>query len=85
MNAFLRVRLFRAMLLGSILALGPAQANQIIRETAGTVNLEVSKGVLIRLDRPAHTIFVADPKVADIQVKSPRLVYVLGKRPGEPP
>jgi pilus assembly protein CpaC len=28
-------------------------------------------------------VFVADPKIADIQVKSPHLVYLLGKQPGE--
>lgn len=83
MNALLKLCLFPAMMLGIALGSVPANANQVIRETAGIVNLEVSKGILIRLDRPAQTIFVADPEVADIQVKSPRLVYVLGKKPGE--
>lgn len=83
MNVFIKRCLFTALLFGSVLAWMPAQANQVIRETAGTVNLEVSKGILLRLARPAHTIFVADPDVADIQVKSARLVYVLAKKPGE--
>lgn len=49
----------------------------------GQINLEVNKGILIRLDRPANTVFVANPEIADIQVKSPRLIYVLAKKPGE--
>ncbi|MCZ6607214.1 MAG: type II and III secretion system protein family protein, partial [Alphaproteobacteria bacterium] len=37
----------------------------------------------VRLDRPASTVFIADPEIADIQVKSPSLVYLLGKKAGE--
>ncbi len=47
------------------------------------LNLEVNKGALLRLSRPAATIFVADPGIADVQVKSPRLIYITAKRPGE--
>jgi len=45
--------------------------------------LEVGKGTLIRLPRPAGTVFVASPDIADVQVKSPELVYVSAKAPGE--
>jgi len=45
--------------------------------------LEVGKGTLIRLPRPASTVFVASPDIADVQVKSPQLVYVTAKSPGE--
>jgi pilus assembly protein CpaC len=37
---------------------------------------------LIRLARPASTVFVANPDIADVQVKSPQLVYVTAKSPG---
>ena len=37
----------------------------------------------MRLDRPAGTVFVANPEIADIQVKSPSLVYLFGRAPGE--
>ena len=47
------------------------------------LNLEVNKGALLRLSKPAATIFVADPAIADIQVKSPRLIYITAKQPGE--
>ncbi|GEQ99920.1 fimbriae assembly protein [Iodidimonas gelatinilytica] len=45
--------------------------------------LETNKGVLLRLDRPASDIFIANPEIADVQVKSPRLIYVFGVAPGE--
>lgn len=47
-----------------------------------TVELEVNKGILVRLPQPASAVFVANPAFADISVKSPTLVYVMGKRTG---
>lgn len=47
-----------------------------------TVELEVNKGILVRLPRPASAVFVANPAFADISVKSPTLVYVMGKKTG---
>ena len=44
--------------------------------------LEAGKGTLIRLARPASTVFIANPEIADVQVKSPQLVYVTAKSPG---
>src|SRR5437879_5347746 len=45
--------------------------------------LEVNKGTLVRLTGPAATVFVANPDIADVQVKSPTLVYISAKAPGE--
>src|SRR5690348_6000808 len=45
--------------------------------------LEAGKGTLIRLPRPAATVFIANPDVADVQVKSPAMIYVNAKAPGE--
>ncbi len=47
------------------------------------VSLEVQKGKLLRLPRPASSVFVADPEIADVTVRSPTLVYVTAIRPGE--
>jgi pilus assembly protein CpaC len=47
------------------------------------VLLEAGKGTLIRLPRPAGTVFIANPEIADVQVKSPSLIYVNAKTPGE--
>ncbi|HEY4135591.1 MAG TPA: type II and III secretion system protein family protein, partial [Alphaproteobacteria bacterium] len=47
------------------------------------INIEVNKGRLVRLDQPVTSVFLADPAIADVQVKSPTLVYVFGKKAGE--
>lgn len=83
------VRLALACILGLGLTagmatpLGPAGAVEFVTTTGAALQLEVNKGRLVRLDRPAGTVFIADPEIADIQVKSPRLVYLMGKKPGE--
>jgi pilus assembly protein CpaC len=61
----------------------PALAAQVVGGAGNAVTLEVKKGSLVRLTRPASTVFIADPEICDIQVKSPRLIYLLGKKPGQ--
>ncbi|NNE83898.1 MAG: type II and III secretion system protein family protein, partial [Alphaproteobacteria bacterium] len=63
----------------------PALAQSSIRDLGtndSSLEIEVNKGVLVRLPRPASAVFVANPGFADIAVKSPTLVYVMGKRTG---
>jgi len=60
-----------------------AQGADIIPPADTLLPLEASKGKLIRLVRPASEVFVVDPSVADVQVKSNRLIYIFGKNPGE--
>ena len=70
--------------LGAVLALAwaaPAWAQQAMPPARELV-LEIRKGQLIRLERPAAAVFVADPEVADVQAHSPTLVYVFGRRSG---
>lgn len=67
-----------------ILATPPVLAAQDLAAGAGQgIFLDANKGTVVRLNRPAVTVFVADPDVCDIQVKSPRLIYLMGKRPGQ--
>src|ERR1700760_690613 len=61
----------------------PVSAQELIRPSGAPITVDVSKGVLISLDRPADTVFVADPSIADVQVKSPKLIYLYGKEPGD--
>jgi len=61
----------------------PVLAQELIRPSGAPIAVDVSKGVLISLDRPADTVFVADPTIADVQIKSPRLIYLYGKEPGD--
>jgi pilus assembly protein CpaC len=76
-----------------VLALGLAGASlglssnaraeaEVIDAPSSQLNLEVGQGRLIRLDRIPASIFLADPTIADIQVKSPTLVYITGKSAG---
>lgn len=58
-----------------------AQA-EVVSGAATEIQLELGKGRLIRLDQPAATVFIADPTIADIQIMSPTLVYVVGKALG---
>lgn len=63
----------------------PALAQSSIRDLStndNSLEIEVNKGVLVRLPKPASAVFVANPGFADIAVKSPTLVYVMGKRTG---
>ena len=57
-------------------------ASQIVSPTGAPIALDVSKGVIIRLDRPCSSVFVADPDIADVQLKSPTVLYVMGKGAG---
>lgn len=61
---------------------GYAAAGNVIAPDS-TTTVEVQKGKLVQLARSAVSIMIADPNIADIDVKSPRSVYVFGKRSGE--
>ena len=49
----------------------------------GTYTIEVNKGTLIRMNGAATAVIVADPTIADVQVVSPRMVYLNGRKVGE--
>lgn len=72
------LRCLLAALLG--LACGPAIAQSHVPH--GTVVLHVSEGRLLRLEHDASNILVGDSAIADVQVISPRTVYVYGRKPG---
>ncbi len=63
-------------------ALSRPAAEPAVRETAAPLVIEVHRGELLRLSGEASSVFVADPEIADVQVHSPGLVYLLGKRAG---
>lgn len=64
--------------------LAPIQAQETtITSAATTLNIGVGKGTLVRLERPMTDVFVANQKIADVQVRSERLLYVFGVGGGE--
>ncbi len=79
------VLLAAALLLGATAtgSLHPAAAAEIVPIAGQTLTVELSEGVLVRIDEPAAAVFLANPDIADVAVKSPRLIYVFGKRTGE--
>ncbi len=63
-------------------AVSPARAQSEMAVSGDPLNLQVGEGKLISLPRPANTIFVSDPTIADVQVKTPQLFFVYGKKLG---
>ena len=61
---------------------GPGEMSQVPAKGPPIV-VEAGKGTLIRLLRGAATVFIANPDIADVQVKSPSLIYLTAKTPGE--
>jgi pilus assembly protein CpaC len=47
------------------------------------VKVEINKGKMIKFDKPASSVVIADPTTADVQVVSPKMVFVYGKKIGE--
>ena len=65
------------------LAGNQAAAQEVTNASSGSVvQLPVSQGQLIRLDRPITSVFIADTEIADVGIKSQQLIYVFAKRPG---
>lgn len=54
----------------------PAHAERVIE-------LEDGKGQIIRLPRPVEYVFIADPDIANVEVRSPTFLYVYGRAVGE--
>jgi pilus assembly protein CpaC len=48
-----------------------------------SISLELNEGQLIRLNKPAASVFISNPAVADINVRSTQLVYLFGRTPGK--
>ncbi len=65
-------------MLGATAALGPARAGQ-----DAPLSVTVDKAHILRLDRDASLVMVANPDIADVSVESPRLLFILGRAPGE--
>lgn len=57
--------------------------SQIVPTEPPTLKLEINKGTAIKLPGAAATVFVAAPDIADVQVRSPTMVYVFAKKPGD--
>ena len=45
--------------------------------------VRLDKVEVLRLDEPASIVVVGNPEVADVTVENPRLLFVIGRAPGE--
>jgi Flp pilus assembly secretin CpaC len=61
----------------------PFGQSQQVPTQQPTLSLEVNKGTALKLSGPASTVFVAAPDIADVQVKSPLMIYVFAKKAGD--
>jgi len=69
--------------LGTVAAPAPAAAQSSAARPSETLNLSAGTGSLVRLSGPMTDVFIADDKVADVQVRSSTQLYVFGKARGE--
>ena len=66
----------------ALLSNSPAQAQGVSRP-ANDIVLSIGRGQLVTVAGAMTDVFVANDQVADVQVKSPRQLYVFGKAGGE--
>ena len=77
-----------ALVAGSVANLPTAASAQTaapVQAGTGTPVFQVNtgRGRLVTLMRPMSDVFVADDKIADVQVRSPTQLYIFGKGAGE--
>lgn len=61
----------------------PATAQTTSSKPANDVAISVGAGRMVRLDSNMSDLFVANPAVADVQVRSANQLYIFGKAAGE--
>jgi pilus assembly protein CpaC len=73
-----------ALMAGSLVAAPAAPLfAQATQNATSSVDLSVGRGRLVTLPAPMSDVFVANDKVADVQIRSQRQLYIFGKEPGE--
>ena len=55
-----------------------------ISQPDSRISVSVGRGKLITLPSPIEDIFIAENSIADVQVRSPRQIYIFGKKGGQP-
>lgn len=75
-----------SLLLCSLLLLAPpalVAAAPAALAPAGGIEVEIGKGRLLSFPVPVAGLFVADPAIADVEVRGPRHVWLFGRQAGE--
>ncbi|MEM8915322.1 MAG: pilus assembly protein N-terminal domain-containing protein [Pseudomonadota bacterium] len=61
----------------------PAVAADVVVTETLLLEMEVGQGQMIRLDRPATSVFIADSAVAEAQAMSSQMIFVFGRGLGK--
>ncbi len=70
---------------GYSMPVGQAQTAQKSSEkhNKGHIKVELRKGMVIKLTKPASSVLVANTDIADVEARSPKQIFVYGKALGE--
>jgi pilus assembly protein CpaC len=60
----------------------PKTSNVSATETASSLQIKAGKGAFLKINGEASAVFVADPEVADVEVKFNNMIYIFGGKPG---
>ncbi|MEM1399341.1 MAG: pilus assembly protein N-terminal domain-containing protein [Pseudomonadota bacterium] len=83
MTALLRrLTLFLPLVMHSAVVNPAVAADVVVTETL-LLEMEVGQGQMIRLDRPATSVFIADSAVAEAQAMSSQMIFVFGRGLGK--
>lgn len=83
MRSFSRVLTLFLLLLVQGAVVSPAHAVEVVASDTFLLKIEIGKGQMIRLDRAASSVFIADSEIADAQAMSPRMIFVFGRGIGK--
>lgn len=78
----LRALLLAICGLGLLLHGAIAQAQDLLAVDDQEIRLKMTEAKILRLDRPAATVFLSDPGIAEIDLQTARYIYIVGKSVG---
>lgn len=78
-----RFRFCLAALLMAAVAPVTGLAQEVQRTAPGAIGMRVDEAYFLHLDRPAKTVFLSNPGIADIDLQSARNLYIVGRMMGE--
>jgi hypothetical protein len=64
-----------------VASLGAASAEEQVREK--NVNVDWQEAQILKLDKPAASVIIGDPTIADVSLEDPSTIILFGKSPGE--
>ena len=75
--------MFVAAGLALCFVLRDASAFNVIPTSGAPLIVQLNQGTLLRLDQTPKSVVIANSDIADVSIRSPRLMYVFGKKVGE--